>query len=72
MKFAGQVGLGEMPLSDEPASVPLIYHLLKSHQAYDESVFAAAEARHQERRLRHLRREAAALGFTLAPQASVS
>jgi transposase len=50
----------------------IVYHLLKTRQPYDESVFAAAEARHQERRLRHLQREAAALGFNLAPRQPVS
>jgi transposase len=50
----------------------IVYHLLKTHEPYDESIFAVAEARHQERRLRHLRREAALLGFTLAAQPSVS
>lgn len=50
----------------------IVYHLLKTHQPYDESVFAVAEAKHQERRLRYLRREAAVMGFTLAPQPSVS
>jgi len=50
----------------------IVYHLLKTGQPYDESVFAEAERKHQERRLRHLRHEAALLGFTLAPQPSVS
>lgn len=50
----------------------IVYHLLQTRQPYDESVFAYAEARHQERRLRRLRTEAAALGFNLAPQQPVS
>jgi transposase len=50
----------------------ILYHLLKTRQAYHERVFAQAEARSRQRRLRRLHREAAALGYTLAPQASVS
>jgi transposase len=50
----------------------MLYHLLKTRQAYDESVCAQAEARSRQRRLHRLHREAAALGSTLAPQVSVS
>jgi len=50
----------------------LLYHLLTTGQAYDASVFAQYEARYQQRRLQRLHREAAALGFTLTPQGSVS
>ena len=49
-----------------------LHHLLKTCQAYDESVLAQAEERSRQRRVRRLHREAAALGYTLAPQASVS
>ena len=37
-----------------------------------ERVFARHEERYQQRRLRKLQRDAAALGYTLAPQGSVS
>ena len=50
----------------------ILYHLLKTRQAYDESVVAQAEERSRQRRLHRLHREAAALGYTLAPQPSVS
>jgi transposase len=45
----------------------IVYHLLTTQQPYDESVFAQGERSHQERRLHRLQKEAAALGFTLAP-----
>jgi len=50
----------------------LLYHLLTTGQAYDESVFARNEERYRQRRVKRLYREAAALGFTLAPNAVVS
>jgi transposase len=50
----------------------IVYHLLKTKQPYDESVFAKTEAEYQRRRLQRLRKEASALGFTLAPHVEVS
>jgi hypothetical protein len=50
----------------------ILHHLLKTRQAYDESVFAQAEERSRQRRVHRLHREATALGYTLAQQASVS
>jgi len=50
----------------------IVYHLLTTGEPYDESVFARDEERHQQRRLLRLRRDAAALGFTLAPAEGVS
>jgi transposase len=50
----------------------ILYHLLKTRQPYEDSAFARAESEYQRRRLQRLRRDAAALGFTLAPQAPVS
>jgi transposase len=45
----------------------IIYHLLTTGEPYDETVFARNDALVQERRLRRLQRDAAALGFALAP-----
>lgn len=45
----------------------LVYHLISTKQEYDESKFAAAEARHNERKIHMLTRKARALGFTLVP-----
>jgi transposase len=45
----------------------MIYHLLKTQQQYDESVFADLEQKHQDRRLQNLKRTAHTLGFTLSP-----
>jgi transposase len=50
----------------------LLYPLLTTGQAYDDSVFARNEERYRQRRVTRLCREAAALGFTLAPNAAVS
>jgi transposase len=50
----------------------ILYHLLATGHAYDETVFAQDEQRYRHRRLQRLHREAAALGYTLAPKASVS
>jgi transposase len=45
----------------------VIFHLLKTGQAYDESVFSRNEERYLQRREHHLRRQAREMGFTLAP-----
>jgi transposase len=50
----------------------ILYHLLTTGHAYDETVFAQDEERYRHRRVQRLHREAAALGSTLAPKASVS
>ena len=50
----------------------IIYHLLTTGEAYDESVFARSEERYQQRRLLRLHREAAALGYELALATPVS
>lgn len=43
----------------------IIYHLLKTHQPYDESVFAREEELHRRRTQARLERQAKALGFHL-------
>lgn len=48
----------------------IVYHLLTTGQAYDESVFAKEQERQRDRRERRLRKEANALGFQLVPEAS--
>jgi hypothetical protein len=45
----------------------IIYHMLKTREPYDESVFAEAEIKHRQRRENRLRATAQALGYTLAP-----
>lgn len=45
----------------------IIYHLLKTGTAYDDTVFARNETRYQQRREHHLRQQARDLGFTLVP-----
>ncbi len=46
----------------------ILYHLLTTQQAYNDSVFAEYEGQYQQRRVRRLHREAQALGYTLTPQ----
>jgi hypothetical protein len=41
----------------------IIYHMLKTREAYDESVFASAEIRHRQRTENRLRSMARALGY---------
>jgi len=50
----------------------IVYHLLTTRQAYDESSFTRSEEIYQQRPLNRLHREAAALGYTLAQQEPVS
>lgn len=50
----------------------IFYHLVTTQDAYDESVFAAEEARQQARRAARIKREAAALGYTLTPLAEAA
>lgn len=45
----------------------IIYHLLKTRQSYDESVFVRNETDYKERRIKRLHREAASFGFQLLP-----
>ena len=45
----------------------IVYHLLTTHQSYDETRLAAAEADHQRRTESRLRTQARALGFHLVP-----
>ena len=45
----------------------IIYHLLTTHEPYDESRLAAAEADHQRRTESRLRAQARTLGFQLVP-----
>jgi transposase len=48
----------------------IIYHLLKTRQAYDETIFADNENKHKERLERRLRNQAHMLGFKLIPAAA--
>jgi len=48
----------------------IIYHLLKTRQAYDETIFAENEEKHKERLERRLRNQAQMLGFKLIPAAA--
>jgi len=48
----------------------IVYHLLTMQQSYDECVFAKEQERQRQRRERHLRKEAIALGFQLVPETS--
>jgi transposase len=50
----------------------IFYHLVKTHQPYDESVFAQEQECHRLRKERRLHREAARLGFQLVPHATVT
>ena len=50
----------------------IFYHLVTTKEAYDESIFAKNEELHQQRRLARLKREAAAFGLALAPQAEAA
>jgi transposase len=45
----------------------IVYHLLKTHQPYDESVFAREEELHRLRTQARLQRQAKAFGFQLVP-----
>jgi hypothetical protein len=45
----------------------IIYHLLTTGAAYDETVFVRNESLYQQRREANLRKQARELGFTLAP-----
>ena len=45
----------------------IIYHMLKTREPYDESVFARAETIHRQRREYRLRALAQTLGYTLVP-----
>lgn len=48
----------------------IIYHLMKTRQAYNETVFAENEKKHRERLERRLKNQAQMLGFKLIPAAA--
>ena len=50
----------------------IVYHLLTTRQAYDESVFTKQEMRFQKRREARLRAQARELGFQLVPVGTIS
>jgi len=45
----------------------IVYHLLTTREAYDDSVFAKAEEKYRKRTENRLNTQAKALGFTLVP-----
>ncbi len=47
----------------------VVYHLLKNHEAFEETTVAEYTQQCRNRELRYLERKAAKLGYTLAPQA---
>lgn len=49
----------------------ILYHLITTRHAYDESVFAETERRSQQRRLANLKKQAATFGFQLIDQGVV-
>ena len=50
----------------------IYYHLVTTKKAYDESVFAEAEAQDQKRKLRNLRKTVRQLGYDMVPLGCVS
>ncbi len=71
-RMRARLGAPKAITATAPKLARLLSHRLTTGQAYDESVFARNEERYQQRRVKKLYREAAALGYTLAPQGSVS
>ena len=45
----------------------IIYQLVSEHRSYDDSIFAALEAEHDQRQHERLQRQATDLGYTLIP-----
>jgi len=45
----------------------IVFHMLKTRESYDESVFGRAEQQHLQRMENRLKLQAKALGFTLTP-----
>jgi transposase len=50
----------------------IYFHLVTTKEAYDASVFAKQEELHQKRRLERVKREAAAFGLSLVPEAQAA
>ena len=50
----------------------VVYHLLKNHEAFNETTVAEYTQQCRDRELRSLERKAAKLGYTLAPQPAIS
>lgn len=62
---------GPVAISSTAAKLArIIYHLLKTRQAYDETTFAENEKKHKERLERRVRNQAQMLGFKLIPAAA--
>ena len=47
----------------------VVYHLLKQHEAFEETTVAEYNQQCRDRELRYLERKAAKLGYALAPHA---
>src|SRR5262249_36633947 len=55
------------PLHPAHKLARIVYHLLTTHEPYDDSVFTKAEEKYQQRTEKRLMAQALSLGFTLVP-----
>ena len=69
-RLRGRLGAPQAITATAHKLARIVYHLLTTGQAYDESVFLLADQRQAQRQEKHLRKQASSLGFQLIPIAA--
>ena len=64
-----KLGLAQAITATAHKLARIVFHLLKTHESYDETVFQKHDDQAQERAEGRLRRQAAQLGFQVLPAA---
>lgn len=66
-KMKGRLGTPKAITATAHKLARIIYHLLREHVDYDDSIFAQEDELHRRRKFKQLSNQAAAYGFTLTP-----
>ena len=66
-RLRGRLGAPQAITATAHKLARIVYHLLTTGQAYDESVFLHEDQRQAQRQEKHLRKQARSLGFQLTP-----
>lgn len=66
-KMKGRLGTPKAITATAHKLARIIYHLMREHVAYDDSIFAKEDEAHRRRKFKQLSKQATAYGFTLLP-----
>jgi len=67
-KMKGRLGTPKAITATAHKLARIIYHLLREHVPYDDSIFAREDELHRRRKIKQLSTQAAAYGFSLTPE----